>query len=109
MTTGFLVQIILPLYRAGGDRFGVAAFAAVRSELTARFGGTTAYMRAPAQGTWEDPSGQVQHDDVIVVEVMADALDRVWWRGYAAELAARFEQDVLVVRAMAFESLGSGE
>jgi hypothetical protein len=106
MTTGYLIQIILPLYRRDGGRFDSAAFAAVRRELTAQFGGTTAYTRAPAEGTWEDPGGQVQHDDVIVVEVMAERLDRAWWRRYAAELAGRFEQEALVVRALAFESLG---
>jgi hypothetical protein len=102
---GFLVQIILPLYRRDGQPFGRADFAAVRQELTARFGGTTAYTRAPAEGTWEDPGGRVHHDDVIVVEVMVEQIDRAWWRGYAAELAARFEQEALVIRAMAFESL----
>lgn len=107
MTSGYLIQIILPLYRSDGERFDAAAFTAVRRELTDRFGGTTAYTRAPAEGTWEDPDGRVQHDDVIVVEVMAERLDRGWWRDYAAELAARFEQDALVVRALAFESLGS--
>lgn len=106
MTSGYLIQIILPLYRPDGERFDAAAFTAVRRELTGRFGGTTAHTRAPAEGTWEDPAGRVHHDDVIVVEVMVEQFNRTWWRGYAAELAARFEQDALVVRALAFESLG---
>ena len=106
--TGYLVQIILPLYGASGQLFGRAPFAAVRRELTDRFGGTTAYTRAPAEGTWEDPDGRVHHDDVIVVEVMTETIDRVWWREYAAELARRFEQDTVVVRAMAYESLDRG-
>ena len=107
MTSGLLVQIILPLYGPDGEPFGRAAFAAVRRELTDRFGGTTAYTRAPAQGTWEDPDGLVHHDDVIVVEVMTAQLDRAWWRTYARELARRFEQDAIVVRALPYESLGS--
>ena len=108
MTTGYLIQLILPLYGGAGQPLGRAAFAAVRRELTDRFGGTTAYTRAPAEGTWEDPGGRVHHDDVIVVEVMTEAIDRAWWRGYAAELARRFDQEALVVRAMPFEALGSG-
>ena len=102
---GYLVQIILPLYAGSGEPIGRAAFAAVRRELTDKFGGTTAYTRAPAEGTWEDPDGRVHHDDVIVVEVMTDTVDREWWRRYAAELASRFEQEAIVVRAMAYESL----
>ena len=105
--SGYLVQIILPLYTAGGEPLGRGAFAAVRRELTDRFGGTTAYTRAPAEGTWEDPDGHVHHDDVIVVEVMTETLDRAWWKRYAAELARRFDQDALVIRAMHYESLGS--
>jgi hypothetical protein len=106
MRSGFLVQIILPLYGARGARVDNELFAAVRRELTARFGGTTAYTRAPAEGTWEDPGGRVHHDDVIVVEVMTEALDRRWWREYAAELTRRFDQESVVVRAMEYESIG---
>ena len=103
--SGYLVQIILPLYGAGGEPFGRAAFAAVRRELTDTFGGTTAYMRAPAEGTWEDPDGHVHHDDVIVVEVMTETLDRPWWRQYASELTRRFEQEAVVVRALPYDAL----
>lgn len=104
---GYLVQIILPLYGASGEPFGRAAFAQVRRELTDRFGGTTAYTRNPAEGTWEDPEGRIHHDDVIVVEVMTAGLDREWWRAYAADLAARFEQEALIIRAVAYVDLGA--
>jgi hypothetical protein len=105
--SGFLVQIILPLYGPDGQPFGPAPFAIVRRELTDRFGGTTAYTRAPAEGTWEDPGGRVHHDDVIVIEVMAGEVDRAWWRDYAVALASRFRQESVVIRAMAFEPLGT--
>jgi hypothetical protein len=101
----FLVQVILPVYDNQGRVFAGRDFASVRAELTARFGGATAYTRAPAQGTWEDDEGRVHHDDVIVVEVMTEPLDRTWWAGYRSELAARFRQDEIVVRATAMEML----
>src|SRR4029078_11332648 len=41
-----LVQLLLPLYDNDGHRFDETAFAAVRQELTRRFGGVTAYMRS---------------------------------------------------------------
>lgn len=99
------MQIILPLFDNDGRPFASREFGAVRAQLTSRFGGATAYMRAPAQGTWEDDEGRVRHDDVIVVEVMAESLDRTWWSEYRAELAARFRQDEIVVRASAMEIL----
>jgi len=77
----------------------------VRRERTARFGGVTAYTRAPAEGTWESPEGAVHRDDVVVVETMAEQLDREWWADYSRELAARFRQQTVIVRALTYESL----
>jgi hypothetical protein len=37
--------------------------------------------------------------------MMVEGLDRQWWRGSRDELARRFRQDALVVRAIAIESL----
>jgi hypothetical protein len=105
MNMGFLIQIILPLYGPEGQRLGREVFVEVRRELTDRFGGVTAYTRAPAEGLWEDPVGRVHRDDVVLVETMAETLDRVWWEGYARTLAARFAQEVIVIRAMPYESL----
>ena len=101
----FLVQVLLPLYDNAGQRFLYNDFASVRGELTDRFGGATAYTRAPAEGTWEDPDGRIHHDDMVVVEVMTDALDRAWWSHYRTALAARFRQAEIVARAMAIELL----
>ena len=101
----YLVQVLLPLYDNDGELFSREEFARVRRELTDRFGGATGYTRSPAEGTWEDEQGHVHHDDVVVVEVMVDPLDRAWWSAYRRELAARFRQAELVVRATSMESL----
>jgi hypothetical protein len=101
----FLVQIILPLYRNDGRRFEPELLKRVRGELRERFGGLTAYTRTPAEGTWQDDQGRTRREDVVIVEVMTDTLDRQWWSDYATELARRFQQEELVVRAMQFEDL----
>jgi hypothetical protein len=67
--------------------------------LTERFGGLTAYARAPATGLWEEQPGRTTRDDVVVYEVMADTLDEAWWAGYRKSLEARFRQEEVVVRA----------
>jgi hypothetical protein len=100
-----LVQILLPLVGAGGERLPQALFAAVRAELVERFGGLTAYTRAPAKGLWAEAGATVEHDDIVVYEVMAEELDRGWWGGYKAGLERRFDQKELVVRAQAIEML----
>jgi hypothetical protein len=100
-----LVQLLLPLYDNEGRKFGEAPFDAVRRELTQRFGGVTAYMRSPAVGLWKKDSGEVDHDEVVIVEVMVETLDQEYWRGYRDELANSFGQQSLVCRAIAVELL----
>jgi hypothetical protein len=47
----------------------------------------------------------VARDEMVMVEVMVDALDGSWWREYRHELERRFRQSELVVRALACERL----
>ena len=101
----FLVQMILPVYDNDDRPFSPTQFLQVRRELTDRFGGVTAYTRAPAEGFWEDATGQTHRDDVVNVEVMTDTWEPDWWRRYASELATRFAQEEVVVRAIACERL----
>ncbi len=102
----YLVQILLPLRANDGSPFPAAHYRTVRDELTERFGGMTAYTRAPAEGRWKDADDEgVTRDEIVIFEVMTDALDRAWWRQYRAELEGRFAQDALVVRATALEML----
>lgn len=100
-----LIQLFLPLRDNTGGLFPKALFDAVRAELAAQFGGVTAFVRSPAVGLWEDDGGQVQRDDVVLLEVMAGQLDHGWWRGYRRQLEQRFGQDEVLVRALAIERL----
>ena len=97
-----LVQIILPLYDNAGGALPPELFRAVRQQLLDRFGGVTAFTRAPAQGLWQD-GARVQRDDVLLYEVMVESLDRDWWTAYRQQLEERFRQQELVVRAHRIE------
>ena len=92
-----LIQLLLPT-TAGAD--AMAALAGTRRELAARFTGVTAYLRSPAKGLWTAPDGQVEHDDVVMVEVVTETFDRAWWRDYGAILARRFAQETIHIRAV---------
>lgn len=105
MSSGFLIHILLPLYDNAGVRFGEETFAATRAELLERFGGVTAYQRAPARGLWKTDDGAVAKDDLAVFEVMVEDLDRAWWAGYRRVLERRFRQDAIVIRAVAQQLL----
>lgn len=100
-----LVQILLPVYDNAGVQFGAGLYDTVVRELTQRFGGLTAYARAPASGLWKETPGKTRRDDIVVYEVMVEELDRAWWRAYREALEKRFEQDELVVRAQEIERL----
>lgn len=100
----FLVQMLLPLSDAAGKPFPRTFYRPIRDQLTAQFGGLTAYTRAPAEGMWDAGDGPTR-DDIVVYEVMVPELDRAWWAEYRRGLEQQFEQDELVVRAQAMERL----
>src|SRR5690242_784742 len=101
----FLVQILLPLRDMAGDAFPASHYVGVREELTERFGGLTAYSRAPAEGLWDDPQDRRQRDDIVIYEVMVADLDRAWWSGFRRRLESQFEQQELVIRSQEIERL----
>ena len=93
-----LIQILLPLADNDGIAFPDSVFRDIQSELAARFGGVTAFSRAPAKGIWSR-EGERQHDDIIVVEVMAETLDQGWWRQFRLRLQQMLRQELIIVRA----------
>ena len=99
MSPRHLVQLLLPLYDNAGQPLDAALFQRVRDELTERFGGLTAFTRAPAEGLWKEDDQKTQRDDVVVYEVMVEALEEAWWAGYRKRLEAAFRQEVVVIRA----------
>ena len=99
-----LVQIFLPVRDNRGKRFSRTIYAEVRRELIGRFGGLTAYSRAPARGLWRSPRGN-RSDDIVIFEVMAPRLDARWWRAYRRWLERRFRQDKLLVLVQDVRSL----
>ena len=100
-----LITLLLPLYDPEGRALPPELYARVRTELTERFGGLTAFTRAPAEGLWKDGAEKTSHDEIVVFEVMTETLDRTWWSGYREELERRFRQEVIVIRAQEMEQL----
>lgn len=72
--------------------------------LTDKFGGVTAFMRSNAKGRWEDERAVVR-DEIVIVEVMADAIDRAWWYALRKDLEERLDQDEIVIRTHPIERL----
>lgn len=100
-----LIQLLLPLYDNEGRAFSGSMFDRVREELAEAHGGVTAYRRSPAEGVWKEDEGSVMHDDVVIYEVMVAELDRAQWKLYGEELARRFRQEEMMIRAIAVERL----
>jgi hypothetical protein len=85
-----LVQILLPVYDNVDKPF---------QRIT-----ITKSDRAPAEGLWNSGS-TVKRDDIVVVEVMVDSLDRTWWKDYRRELERLFCEDEIILRAQPYEHL----
>lgn len=94
-----LVQILLPLHDNDGRAFPSNSFTQVREDLTGRFGGVTAFIRAPAVGLWEESRGGINRDEVVLFEVLAERLDNEWWRLYRQQLQLKFSQDEILIWA----------
>ncbi|WP_267398492.1 hypothetical protein [Pseudomonas sp. GM_Psu_2] len=101
----YLIQLLLPLNANDGQRLPGALFQEVREELVARFGGLTAFSRAPVEGLCQDEAERVEDDELLVYEVMTEALDRAWWADYRRRLETAFRQREILIRAQPTERL----
>lgn len=105
MAKQHLVQILLPLADNDGHPFPTEMFRRVQGKLTERFGGLTAFTRAPAEGHWRDKSDSSLRDDIVVFEVMVEEIDKAWWRDYREALEAQFSQESVLIRALSATTL----
>jgi hypothetical protein len=100
-----LVEIFLPLYDSQGAVFSRGTFDRVQADMTRRFGGVTAFLRAPAEGFWKDAQGAIERDDVVIIEVMTEHLDREWWASYRRAIEQELGQAEIVIRASVIDRL----
>jgi hypothetical protein len=100
----YLVEILLPLADNSGEAYPEDILRNIQSELADRFGGLTAHTRAPAAGVWSR-NGEHQNDDIVIIEVMAPALEKRWWNRFRKRLEALLDQEEIVIRAQKFTKL----
>ena len=89
-----IVEIFLPL------KNGVKAqgtYNALRHQLTEKFGGLTAFNRAPAEGLWANDQ-DVEKDEIVIIEVMTDQIDHAWWAGLREEIQKSLGEKEIVIR-----------
>jgi len=93
-----LVQVFVPvIWKEDPARFA-SEVGNVVQELTERFGGATSFVRGAAAGRWKNDDGEVEADDVVVVEVQVSAVSVPWWSAFQTRLERRFGQDEILVR-----------
>jgi hypothetical protein len=93
----FLIQILLPTADNSGARFSEKQFGQLKRELAEEFGGVTAFIQSPAEGLWREASGD-SHDEIVLFEVMTEALDVEAWARRRMDLERRFRQDEVIIR-----------
>ena len=100
-----LVQILLPVYGNDGKALAHDAYGVIRDELVERFGGLTAFTQSPAEGLWTTNDQRTERDEVIMIEVMVEAIDKSWWASYRERLQIRLRQVSVVIRVLPMERL----
>jgi hypothetical protein len=100
----WLVEILLPITHNDGSPVADDVLHGIHQQLVSRFGGLTAFTRSPAEGIWRSDEG-ASHDDIVVLEVMSERLDRGWWREWRERLEALLQQKEIVIRALPIERL----
>jgi hypothetical protein len=93
-----LVQILLPKETGGGEPVSRQWFENLLKELTGRFGGATSFLRSPGEGLWQK-GGEKEWDSIAVIEVMAEELDKAYWRSLRERLERELMQNEIVIRA----------
>jgi len=99
-----LVEVFVPLNRGDGSPVKPNEIQKLVRRLADRFGGATAFSRAPADGLWKESSA-MSHDRIVIIEVMVDQLDRKWWTVLKEGLERDLQQEKLVVRCALCELL----
>ena len=100
----FLIQLLLPLHDNDKQAFRAELFDSVRHELVDRFRGVTAFVRSPATGLWKE-SEEINRDEVVMFEVLAETLDTEWWATYRRKLEDQFQQEEVLIWATRIERL----
>src|SRR3569623_318044 len=76
----------------------------LQNMLVQQFGGVTAYSRAPAQGI-DVEGGKKIEDEIIILEVMTDSLDRAWWSSLRGQLERDLKQREILIRVSEVQRL----
>ena len=100
-----LIQLLLPVADNNASPYPEAVLEGVKEALVEKFGGVTAFSRSPAQGVWAPAAAQEQHDDVVIVEVMADSVDDSWWAQLRKRLEQQLNQQEIVLRVFPIRTL----
>lgn len=93
-----LIQIILPVHDEKDKAYPKKHYSRIEETLTKKFGGLTAYTRTPADGFWKDERNAARYDDVVILEVMTDKVEKRWWRKYKEQLEKTFAQTEIIIR-----------
>jgi|GEM_PF-7050236 len=55
--------------------------------------------RSPAEGRWRSAQQEIT-DEIIIYEVMVEAIDPGWWKDFRHKLQSLFRQEEIIIRAL---------
>lgn len=101
----YLVQVFLPTCDRSGQPLPREPYDQIRAELAQRHGGARACLRTSLHAMQDDAANAWQREDLVLIEVMCERLDRTWWHDYRRGLEQMFDQREVLLRALGAERL----
>ena len=99
------IEILLPVYDNEGIALPTIEFAWVREILANAFGGVTFFPPPASRRIVEAGRRKSKRDQIVVIAVLVENMDRSWWERFRGDLERRFRQKVVVVTATTVEVL----
>ena len=85
----------------------LGSFASIATSKEHQCLDSRAWLQAPAEGLWGGgPS--TDREDIVIFEVMTDAIDLEDWRRRRADLERQFRQDKVIIRYLPIALVQSG-
>jgi inorganic pyrophosphatase len=95
-----LIQLFLPTIAKNGKPFPRSYYDTVREQLTDKFNGVSMYFNSKVSGVWKDEDAKLVKDELMVFEVMSDAITLDFWKSYQRSLQKQFKQESILIRCM---------
>lgn len=92
-----MIRLFLPIYDKDGMKFPDHYYTTLHKKLSKKFGGLTVYTRSIAKGFWKAKAKVTIKENVLIHEVMAANVDKLFWQKIKSSMMKKFAQRDLLI------------